>query len=193
MLTNSGLAALAVTVRGSSAMPQIGQAAWPVAHDLRMHGAGVFGVLGWGRVAGLAQAPFRISGKRLALRRALRDAWGRCIAQTPRSGAVAMRWERRASRRICPDQPRTLSCSPGSRSTRCGLRARPMPQPFPVALSCRIPDRSLSPPHLLHLPPVTPPVMVRVSTGLLTILAGKKCAKSAISATSLREVELGAL
>ena len=43
MSMSSGLGLLGgVTVRGSSAMPQIGQAPGRVANDLRMHRAGVF-------------------------------------------------------------------------------------------------------------------------------------------------------
>ncbi len=43
----------AVTVRGSSAMPQIGQKPGSVAHDLRMHGAGPLGAGGRDRRIGL--------------------------------------------------------------------------------------------------------------------------------------------
>ena len=48
MSTSSGLAASsAVTVRGSSAMPQIGQLPGLIAHNLRMHRANPLGTRGW--------------------------------------------------------------------------------------------------------------------------------------------------
>ena len=44
MSRSSGLSSSMVTVRGSSAMPQIGQLPGSGAHDFRMHGAGVLGL-----------------------------------------------------------------------------------------------------------------------------------------------------
>ena len=48
MSTSSGLASSSkVTVRGSSAIPQIGTGTRLRAHDFRMHGADVLGLYGW--------------------------------------------------------------------------------------------------------------------------------------------------
>ena len=68
MSRSSGFSSMAaVTVRGSRAMPQIGQEPGLGAHDLGMHRAGVFGARGRDGDVGLQGHAARRTGTRLAL------------------------------------------------------------------------------------------------------------------------------
>ncbi len=173
MLVNSGLAAAAVTVRGSSAMPQMGQAPGPSrticgcmgqvysVRSFECDGLGCFQ-----RHAALRARP-GLGGEHLRMHRA-GVLSGRCgLGRRP--DRHQGRYRRNSLRAVIlgQDSPRILSRSPGNRNTRYALRARPMPPPFAVAPSCRRRDRSLSE---LHLPRATPSVMVRVFGRALTIL-----------------------
>ncbi len=78
--TSSGFfSSAALTVLGSNAMPQIGQCPGRIAHNFRMHRAGVFRFCPGAARRWRAPAPCRTSGSLPALVGAPRDPWGRCI------------------------------------------------------------------------------------------------------------------
>ena len=168
MLANSGLAALAVTVRGSSAMPQIGQVPGPsrticgcMGQVYSMRSVAAEGWVGSSAIPHFGQAP--------ALGRALRDAWGRCIERMPQGlGGSADGYQGSSLRAVVFARVSLELClaALGTEVPGASCVVRRMLRLFPAALSCRIPDRPLPLPHLPRLTPVIPPAMVRVSTKL---------------------------
>ena len=117
-----------VTVRGSSAMPQMGQGrarrarfadAWGRCIRCVPWGGG----LGWLKRHAAFRASSRLSGEHFRMHGA------GVLGSADVSWSGPMDTRPAASRHIWPDQPRTLSGILRNRSTRCVPRARPMLRP----------------------------------------------------------------